>query len=81
MLRENLSNKNIILASGSPRRQQYFKDLNIPFEIRLKPINEVYPDTLTHTEISDYLSELKASPFKDELNDKDILVTSDTLFG
>ena len=79
MLRENLSTKNIILASGSPRRQQFFKDLNIPFEIRLKPIDEVYPDTLSHTEISDYLSELKANPFKEELNDKDILVTSDTI--
>ena len=79
MLQENLSNKNIILASGSPRRQQFFKELNIPFEIRLKPVNEVYPDTLTHAEISDYLSELKATPFNGELNDKDILVTSDTI--
>jgi septum formation protein len=38
MLNKNLKNYNIILASGSPRRQQFFKDLNFDFEIRLKPI-------------------------------------------
>jgi septum formation protein len=31
----------IILASGSPRRQQFFKDFDLPFEIRLKEIEEI----------------------------------------
>jgi septum formation protein len=31
------------LASGSPRRQQFFKDLELDFEIRLKEIEEIYP--------------------------------------
>lgn len=79
MLKEILKDHHIILASGSPRRQQFFKDLNIDFEIRLKPVEEVYPDRLYKYEISDYLAQLKSLPFKDELKDKDILITSDTI--
>ena len=79
MLKEKLKNYNIILASGSPRRQQFFKDLGLDFEIRLKPVKEEYPNKLTHFEISDYLAQLKATPFKDELQHNDILITSDTI--
>jgi septum formation protein len=79
MLKEALKNYNIILASGSPRRQQFFRDLNIPFEVRLKQVDEIYPDTLTHSQISDYLAQLKSLPFKDELKDNDLLITSDTI--
>ena len=69
----------IILASGSPRRQQFFKDLGLKFEIRLKSVDEIYPENLQHHEISDYLAILKASVFKDELNENEVLVTSDTV--
>jgi septum formation protein len=79
MLKDQLKNYHIILASSSPRRQSFFKDLGIDFEIRLKPVDETYPPTLTNYEISDYLAELKAVPFKEELTEKDILITSDTI--
>ncbi len=79
MLAHHLQDHHIILASGSPRRQQFLKDLHIPFEIRLKPVDEVYPDTLAAHEISDYLAKLKAVPFQNELKPKDILITSDTI--
>ena len=35
--------KKIILASGSPRRQQFLKELDIPYQVVLKPIDETYP--------------------------------------
>ena len=79
MLNEKLKNYNIILASGSPRRQQFFKDLGIDYEIRLKPIKETYPKHLKHIEISEYLAKLKSLPFEKELMDNDILITSDTI--
>ncbi|MBC3759614.1 septum formation protein Maf [Hyunsoonleella sp. SJ7] len=79
MLNKTLKNHNIILASKSPRRQAFFKDLGLNFEIRLKPVKEEYPPRLTHFEISNYLAQLKALPFKDELQPKDILITSDTI--
>lgn len=79
MLQEKLQDHHIILASGSPRRQQFFKDLLIDFEIRLKPVREVYPSTLQGKEITNYLAELKAAAFDGELSTGDILITSDTI--
>ncbi len=79
MFHKNLTDKNIILASGSPRRQQFFLDLNLKFEIRLKEIEEVYPNHLIAAEITNFLAELKANAFKDELSDDEILITSDTI--
>ena len=79
MLNEKLKNYHIILASGSPRRQEFFKTLGLDFEIRLKPIAEDFPPRLKHFEISDYLAQLKALPFKNELKQNDILITSDTI--
>ena len=73
----------IILASGSPRRQQFFKDFDIEnqfdFEIRLKEVEEIYPENLKAEEITNYLAELKAAAFEGELAENEILITSDTL--
>ena len=79
MLNEKLKKHNLILASGSPRRHQIFRDLGLEFEIRIKSIKEDYPEHLKYTEISDYLARLKATPFEKELKDNDILITSDTI--
>ena len=79
MLQDKLKNYHLILASGSPRRQQFFKDLGLEFEIRLKPVEEEYPSTLRHFEITNYLAQLKSFPFEEELTAKDILITSDTI--
>lgn len=79
MLKHKLANYSIILASGSPRRQQFFKDLDLDFEIRLKDIEEVYPPELKAEAITNYLAELKASAFEGELKDNELLITSDTI--
>ncbi|WP_035643621.1 Maf-like protein [Flavobacterium sp. ASV13] len=79
MLKEKLKKYTLILASGSPRRQQFFKDLDLDFEIRLKDIEEVYPPELEADEITDYLAALKASAFDGELKENEILITSDTI--
>ena len=50
MLSNKLSNYQIILASGSPRRQRFFKELDIDFVIKVKSINEVYPTNLKKSE-------------------------------
>lgn len=79
MLRDKLKKYTLILASGSPRRQQFFKDLDLDFEIRLKEIEEIYPPELKAHEITNYLAELKASAFKGEVQQNEILITSDTI--
>lgn len=79
MLKNRLKSKNLILASGSPRRQELLKSLGVPFEIRLKEIDENYPKHLKRSEISDYLAQLKSNAFVEELTHKDLLITSDTI--
>ncbi len=79
MLREHLKKYKIILASGSPRRQQLFKDLDIDFEIRLKDVPEIYPPNLIEEDITDYLAVLKSDAFEGDLNANEILITSDTI--
>lgn len=79
MLRDKLKGYKIILASGSPRRQQFFKDLDIDFEIRLKDIEEIYPVELQGIEITNYLAQLKSNAFEGEIAVNEILITSDTI--
>lgn len=74
-----LPNKKIILASGSPRRQQYCKELGLDFSIQLKEVEEIYPENLKHHQITDFLAELKASAFESKLAENEILITSDTI--
>jgi len=79
MLRDKLKGYKIILASGSPRRQQFFNDLDLDFEIRLKDIEEIYPDEMQGLEITNYLALLKSNAFEGEIAANEILITSDTI--
>lgn len=79
MLKEKLKNYKLILASGSPRRQQFFKDLDLDFEIRLKETEEIFPPELQAEEITNYLAQLKANAFEGELQPNEVLITSDTI--
>ena len=79
MLQEKLKQFRIVLASASPRRQEFFSALGLDFEIRLKPINEDFPEQLKAAEIPVYLAELKAEALKDTLHSDEILITSDTV--
>jgi len=79
MLADILKDNRLILASSSPRRQELIKGLGLKVEIRVKPVEEKYPEHLKHFEIPDYLAELKSMPFEDTLTPNDILITSDTI--
>lgn len=78
MILTNLKNKRIILASGSPRRQEILKSIGVNFEVELRSVNEAFSDELKHHQISDYLAQLKSDQFED-LKSNDILITGDTI--
>jgi septum formation protein len=78
MVAKNIS-WNIILASKSPRRQNLLKELGFEFEIKTKEIEEIYPPELQKEAVAVFLSELKASAFKQDLNANDLVLTSDTI--
>lgn len=70
---------NYILASKSPRRNELLKSLGIEFSVKTKEVDEIYPDSLSKEEIPVYLSKLKASAFQNEISDKDLVITADTI--
>lgn len=78
-LKERLKDKKIILGSGSPRRKMFLEELGLDFEVRPKSVEEVYPEALRGQEISEYLAKLKATPFLEELEQNQIVITSDTV--
>lgn len=77
-LQERLAEKKLVLASGSPRRQELLKGLDIPYTIELREVNEVYPDDLKAHDITDFLACLKAYVF-DDLDENTIVITADTI--
>lgn len=70
--------KKIILASGSPRRRELLRGLDLPFEVRLKKgIKESYPSTLAAENVPEYISREKAAAY--EVGEDEILLTADTI--
>nr|WP_299485066.1 Maf family nucleotide pyrophosphatase [uncultured Allomuricauda sp.] len=78
-LKEKLKDHKLILGSGSPRRKRFLEDLGLVFEVQPKSVEEIYPANLKGEQISNYLAELKATPFKPELGENEIVLTSDTV--
>jgi len=77
-LAEKYKDYNIILASGSPRRKELLKGLEIPFTIQTKDVNEIYPENLKEAAITEYLAKLKADAFGN-IDDKTLIITADTI--
>lgn len=67
------------MASKSPRRHELLKGLGFDFEVRTKDVDESFSEELKGEEIPRYLSKIKADAFVDELNENEILITSDTV--
>ena len=78
MLAIKLKHRHIILASASPRRQEFLKQLRLPFRVEVREVKEVFPPELQGAEIADYLAILKANAFPD-LKPGEILLTGDTI--
>jgi septum formation protein len=78
MLQDKLKQYKLILASGSPRRQQFFKDLELDFEIRLKEVEEIFPPHQKRRD-NKLSSRIESWCFEGGLQENEILVTSDTI--
>ncbi|MFD0762265.1 Maf-like protein [Lutibacter aestuarii] len=79
MLLEKFKNYHIILASGSPRRQELFKELGLDYTIKVNTVEEKYPFDLKAEEITNFLALLKAKSFENELKNNELVITSDTI--
>jgi septum formation protein len=70
---------NYILASKSPRRQQLLQSLGIRFQVKIKEVEEIYPEGMNIEDVPVFLAELKARPLLPELSENDLLITADTI--
>ena len=69
----------IVLASKSPRRHELLAGLDIPFEVVIHEVDEIFPEGMPMEEIPVYLAKLKAEPFVAEVDDKTVVITADTI--
>lgn len=74
-----LEKYNVILASKSPRRKHLLSELGIKFDIVSKDVAEVFPENLEILKVPEYLAKIKAEPFINEVDDKTLVITSDTI--
>lgn len=70
---------NLILASNSPRRKELLKGLGLHYEVRVKQVEEDYPETLQREEIARYLASHKAEQYRAGLAENELLLTADTI--
>ncbi len=72
--------KKIILASNSPRRKELLAGLNIDFEVDTRNnFEEKFNYDVPHVKIPAMMSEGKSGGFHRELEENEILITSDTM--
>lgn len=78
ILQEKYNDYQIILASNSPRRKQFLKNLGLTFTVKPANVNEEYPSQLQGKDIALYIAQQKASVFTN-LNTNEMVITCDTI--
>ncbi len=78
ILQEKYNDYQIILASNSPRRKQFLKNLGLTFTVKPANVNEEYPSQLQGKDIALYIAQQKASVFNN-LKENEIIITCDTI--
>lgn len=80
MLTEILADYKIILGSGSPRRKQLLKELNLDFEVRIAVnMDESFPKEMHVEAVPLFLAKQKASALQETLKPNELLITADTV--
>ncbi len=69
----------IVLASGSPRRQSILNEMGISFEVILHTIDEDFPSSLKGSEVALYLANKKAMAYDSEVESGKTVITADTI--
>ena len=70
----------IVLASGSPRRQELLQNIGITeFDIRVPEAEETYPEGLSPRQIVEYISREKADAAVKLCGADEIVITADTM--
>lgn len=74
-----LNGKKLILASGSPRRKELLEHSGIiPYDKRVKEIDESFSPEMDVTQVASFLAREKAMAF-DEISKDEVYITADTI--
>ena len=80
LLQDRLKDYRLILASASPRRRELLAACDLDFVLADKfECEECYPAELEADKVAEYLSQLKSNAYPHALEEKDILLTADTV--
>ena len=69
----------IILGSGSPRRQSLLEQMKINHRVELRTIDEKFDPDLQAEQITDHLAQQKGKVFQHDLNPDQLVITADTI--
>lgn len=75
----NLNERNIILASKSPRRKELLENIGLKFSVRPADIEEVHRGIIGFGDIVIDLAEQKADAIKEKMFHDRIIIASDTI--
>ena len=75
----NTNGFKIILASGSPRRKAFFEQMELPFKVKVIPVDEDFPSGLNGIEIAKHIVHQKADAFIGNVKEKQLIITADTI--
>ena len=76
----NIIDYKVLLASNSPRREELLRGIDIEFEIKVLPdIDESYPSSMPVEEVAEFVAQKKAISYTDNLKEKELLITADTV--
>ena len=75
----DLKGYSLILASGSPRRQELLNACRVPFSIQPSIKEEIYPSSLELKSIPEFLANLKSLDILNQNNEQSIVIGADTI--
>lgn len=76
---DHLRDRRLILGSKSPRRNELMAGLGLPYVVKTQEVEEDFPATMFTREVASYLAEKKARSLRPELEERDLLITADTV--
>lgn len=71
--------RNIILASSSPRRKELLEKAGITFRVRVSHVDEGFPGNMPVEKIPEYLAVKKARTVQRQSNEGELILAADTI--
>lgn len=76
---DHLKDKNLILASKSPRRLELFQGLGLEFTVASREVDESFPKEMAPDKVALFLARKKALAYEASMGENDLIITSDTV--